>query len=304
MNNYLDGVVQQSKAADGRIYGICVSTLGILGYYNKEIFDRYNLEPPESWEEYLEVCEVLKKNGVVPQVQGGKDLWQNQFIVMPEHAMWLKDNNWVAGITTGASKYTDPEAVEVFKRMQTFVERGYLYEGSVGLTYMQAWQFFCEGNAAMMAGGSFFAAQVFPQMSPSFEWDLYNIPNNLKSRGQPNLMAFGIRVHLTGINKEGKHIEEALTFFEWLSQPENLAILSEGLKSFSAGKGITSFTTPVHKKIHAWMALQDSMPHVEAPGEIMNDRLKAMQDIMVGAKTAEEACAEIQSKIDAAFGLE
>ena len=35
-------------------------------YYNKTVFAKYNLQPPKTWDEFLAVCDTLKKNGVTP----------------------------------------------------------------------------------------------------------------------------------------------------------------------------------------------------------------------------------------------
>ena len=120
MDNYQDSVRELVKAADGRNYGMTMTTLGILGYYNKDMFDEFNLTAPTNWQEYLEVSRVLKANGIVPQIQGMKDLWQNQFIIFPEAAMNLKDDTWVEGLATGDSSYTDPECIEVFERLELY----------------------------------------------------------------------------------------------------------------------------------------------------------------------------------------
>ena len=65
------------------VYGFPVSSLAFLGFYNKEIFEKYDLEVPMNWEDYLDVCEVLKNNSVVPQIQGAKDLWQTRHVLDP-----------------------------------------------------------------------------------------------------------------------------------------------------------------------------------------------------------------------------
>ena len=54
-------------AVDGIYY--CVLPLDYLDvavYYNREIFDRFGLSPPQSWEEWLRLCVFLKDNGVIP----------------------------------------------------------------------------------------------------------------------------------------------------------------------------------------------------------------------------------------------
>src|SRR5690606_20868619 len=35
-------------------------------YYNKAIFEQYNLQPPQSWNEFIQICATLQANGETP----------------------------------------------------------------------------------------------------------------------------------------------------------------------------------------------------------------------------------------------
>ena len=303
INNYKDDILERSKAADGRIYGITIAPVSLLGYYNKTLFDAHGLNRFTCWEEYLEVCEALKNSGAIPHVQGAKQLSDAGFIVDEVKAMWIKDKNWVNGITTGESRYTEPEVIEVVQRLQTVAEKGYLHPGILSMDQQQAWLVYCEGNIGMMTGGSWFAGRWFPQAQPSFEWGMYNRPDNLHSLGQPSLMATAVRVQIRVVPKDAPNSAEALTFLEWLSKPENESVLCKDFGCESSVKGVQAGTTPIEKKIFAYAAQQQTMPNVEPPAEIATDRLKIFQSIIGLTKTAEEACIELQNKINAVYGL-
>ena len=64
---FFDEIFLKVFAVDGIYY--CVLPLDYLAvavYYNQEIFDRFGLSPPRSWEEWLELCLFLKESGVIP----------------------------------------------------------------------------------------------------------------------------------------------------------------------------------------------------------------------------------------------
>ena len=42
-------------------------------YYDKAVFEQYGLQPPTTWDEFLQVCETLWMNGVVPLSMSGED---------------------------------------------------------------------------------------------------------------------------------------------------------------------------------------------------------------------------------------
>ncbi|NLM27820.1 MAG: extracellular solute-binding protein [Clostridiaceae bacterium] len=39
------------------------------------MFNKYNLKHPETWEEFVDICETLKKNGIQPMACGGAAQW-------------------------------------------------------------------------------------------------------------------------------------------------------------------------------------------------------------------------------------
>ena len=45
-------------------------------YYNKEVFEQFGLEPPNTWEEFIGICDTLLANGITPMSLAG----QNPFI--------------------------------------------------------------------------------------------------------------------------------------------------------------------------------------------------------------------------------
>jgi len=50
----------------GKIFSIPLDFVDIGIFYNKEIFDEVGVEIPETWEEFMEVCEAIKQAGFVP----------------------------------------------------------------------------------------------------------------------------------------------------------------------------------------------------------------------------------------------
>ena len=62
----------RSMAVDGIHY--CVIPLDFCDaavYYNKDIFDRYGLKPPSTWDEWIEVCTVLEEHDILPIAVSG-----------------------------------------------------------------------------------------------------------------------------------------------------------------------------------------------------------------------------------------
>ncbi|HOT77971.1 MAG TPA: extracellular solute-binding protein, partial [Candidatus Wallbacteria bacterium] len=64
---------------DGRKYLIPISQHFIAFFYNKKIFDDLKLTPPANWNDFLKVCDAIKKAGVTPIALGSKTKWPAQF---------------------------------------------------------------------------------------------------------------------------------------------------------------------------------------------------------------------------------
>lgn len=51
---------------DGQMYLMPNALYAEYFAYRKDIFGQYGLEVPKTWDEFLNVCKVLKDNGEIP----------------------------------------------------------------------------------------------------------------------------------------------------------------------------------------------------------------------------------------------
>ncbi|MDR2909735.1 MAG: extracellular solute-binding protein [Oscillospiraceae bacterium] len=58
---------------DGAIWGAPYSMTVCALFYNKDIFDSYGLKAPVIQSEFLEICKILKRNGVDPFIRANSD---------------------------------------------------------------------------------------------------------------------------------------------------------------------------------------------------------------------------------------
>ncbi len=110
---------------DGKVYAAPFSVLynGIL--YNKKVFDKYDLKEPETWDEFIQVCDTLKENNVDP-IGLKNDPWASFLWFQTLIASYNPD--LYVGLTNGDIKYTDPEMKKVMKIWQSMIKKGYFGE--------------------------------------------------------------------------------------------------------------------------------------------------------------------------------
>lgn len=110
----LDKVGEGARDAftyDGEIYGVG-SNVSMLGtYFNKDMFEKHNLEIPKNWDEFLNCCKVLKEAGIQPIVMGDKDMYVMQFGLYQIAAskVYAKNLKFDDQLRTGETKFTDKD---------------------------------------------------------------------------------------------------------------------------------------------------------------------------------------------------
>lgn len=136
---------------DGNIYSVPVNIhRGNVLWYNKQIFEENNLEPPTTFDEFFEVAETLKSKGITPLALGDKEPWTASHlfetvllgVLGPEDYKKL----WTQEVT-----FDDPrirEAAEIFKDMLAYVN-----EDHSSRNWQDASQLVGNGQAAMNVMG-------------------------------------------------------------------------------------------------------------------------------------------------------
>lgn len=138
---------------DGKIYGIPDNGYIEGFFYNKQIFSKLNLTPPKTWEEFLSVCETLKKSSYTPLALGAADAWSINMIPTNLAAV-LGGPDMFRGLKTGQTKWTDPEMVEAFTKDKELLDKGYYTDNTLGFKHSEAQSQFASGKAAMIFDGT------------------------------------------------------------------------------------------------------------------------------------------------------
>ena len=91
---------------------------GVL--YNRDMFEEHGWEIPETWDEFMELCEEIKSEGVLPMYFGFKDTWT---CLAPWNALAvdLAPADVCKQVNRGETKFTD-EYREIAEKMLQLVE--------------------------------------------------------------------------------------------------------------------------------------------------------------------------------------
>lgn len=163
---------------DGKTYGVCAlgTTTGIV--YNKTIFAKYGLSVPQSYDEFMEICETLKSCGVTPLGLGGKDLWHFEY--------WLNhflrsdilsaEPDFLAKCSSGEKNWNDPLISTLLSHFNDLFRLGYVddnwpYTPDGSLAFQVA-----EGQVAMVFSGPWLASAAL-SINPSLDLGWFYVPN-------------------------------------------------------------------------------------------------------------------------------
>ena len=207
-----DGAIDSFKTKDSGVLGIPYTQQFLLAYYNKDIFDKYNLKAPTPYEEFLEVCKTLKDNGVTPIAQGFKDTWVTQMFIYSLNATNVQaaDPTFYQGTADGTNKFADNKGwLDTLTKLDELVKAGYINDGSLSMTSDQMYEMFNKGEAAMTFTGTWGDTNIY-SLNPSFAVGGFPIPAEGGNKGVSVSISGGL-----GISKDSKNIDEAkklLTF--------------------------------------------------------------------------------------------
>ena len=105
----LRDVVKTANTVDGKLVAIPQEVVAYGLFINKDMFDQYNLELPETPEDFLECCRVFKENGIDTPV-GANRWWLETFVLAQAYADLYNGGNTeaeIAALNSGESKYSD-----------------------------------------------------------------------------------------------------------------------------------------------------------------------------------------------------
>ncbi len=294
LDNYLPEALVPNTL-DGKIYGACQALSSPVMFYNVDIFKKYNLNPPKSWEEFISICDTLKKAGIAPIAQGTANAYiTNNMAIMlmgslnPDQAPTaLKD------LYEGNIKLTDEPIATTHKLLKQLADDGYYAQGHSGTDKFGAAALFAQGKAAMCVEGTWRSSTL--EETANLNYDMFSVP---ALGGKPDTyINHPNQTHI--INPNSKHIKEALLLYDFMSSKESMTIYSEMTNQIPAGKDISVDSKAVNKALafaKGKTAVLD--PFVQSPAsEFSNDLYNYWQAIAIGADF-NKATADMQTKID------
>ncbi len=214
--------------ANGKLTALSVgSTYAGTLWLNKGLFDKYNVTPPKTLDQWAADCKTFKANGVGCFVQGASQEGFNQDTLQSiadsvQPGLWTK-------MSTGAAKWTDPGMVKTLTIWKELFTDNIMQPGAIGYAqYPDANNDFLTGKYAMVMMGTWYmqyattkgmtagisaagvaGAQPFPIVPIAFP--------DVAGAGNAGYHMYGDSDYGLAVASKSKNEAAADTFVSWLT---------------------------------------------------------------------------------------
>jgi ABC-type glycerol-3-phosphate transport system substrate-binding protein len=309
-------------AEDGKLTALSVGAVysGTL-WINQGLFDKYNLKPPTTLDEWEKVCQELKshKQGCFVQGAAGAGFDQDTLQAIAnsvEPGFWTRASK-------GEAKWNEPAMVKTLDIWKQLFSRGIMQEGAVGYQqYPDANNDFLTGKYAMVMMGTWYTqystekamtaalkaagvsgAKPFPIVPIQFP-DVAQAGNTSEMFGDAD---FGLAVSTKAKNKAA-----AETFVTWMTTSTvGQQAVADQLNDVPALKGIEpnfeeiKFVDPAVQEAKVKDLLAKVAPVSQPRFALLNQDVQdaifqAATSVATGKATPEEAANTLQKSAEAA----
>lgn len=229
--DYISGV-----SSDGLLYNLATSTSWQGVIYNKKIFKDFGIEStPATEKEFFEICDKIKRNGIVPVALNYKQSWRMNIWI--DAVPYLYDVHMEDKLIEGSKDVFSHDG-EIYKSLnfaRKIYNYGYCEDDILNYDWSQCKDDIVNGKTAMIIWNSDFIDQLITLGMDKDDIGMFPIPEttSIKMTGDYRM----------GISKNTRYPEAAKEFLKFLFQEDryaNAVGIMSSLKGSEATKKMIS----------------------------------------------------------------
>ncbi len=228
---------------DGKIYGVPFASQTLFIFYNKTIYKELGLSVPETWDQFIANLQAMKKAGVQPLANGGKDGWTLEVMMGAICPNFYGANDFFDAVVAGKTNFQDPRFVAALTKLKELTP--YMPDLYMGVSYTDMQSSFINEMAGHFIGGSF-EAGYFSAQNPKLAYDIFPAP--VARKGDTPYVS----VYADGnfsINAASKNKDAAAKFVRFLASKATGDVFITDLKQVSAVPGVDTSASPYISKV-------------------------------------------------------
>lgn len=239
---WVDAIMPGARAycddGNGNLMGLPFWESSISGcYYNKTILSELGLKPASTQREFDMLCQALDSIGRTPLFWGQDCGWMYQFGLDP---IFADDPSLLQKLNSGEIDYADiPQVHEMVQWIYDANRKGWLGK-TAGKDYDSVSEPIASGEAVMVdIWDTWFEEDFVPGEYTASDFAIMPIFMGTSSEGTYE----GGNLNMMLVNKDAKHLDEAIGFLEYCAQPEVYNKAFEGVPSVKVFEGQDTIVT-------------------------------------------------------------
>lgn len=239
---WADSLTSGSRAycddGSGNLVGLPFWESSLSGcYYNKKIMDQLGLKPASTQREFEMLCQAIKNTGRTPLFWGEKCGWMYQFGLDP---IFYNNPDLLQQLNNDEITYADiPEVHDMVQWIFDAYQKGWLGDVTTG-TYNTVGQPVASGEVVMVDIWDTWFEEGFTPGEYTID-DFAIMPVFMGTSNDGTYEGGNLNMML--INKNAKHLDEAIGFLEFCADPEVYNEAFEGVPSTKVFKDQTTILT-------------------------------------------------------------
>lgn len=288
--------VLQLVTRDGKVTGYPTSLNEIGVFYRKDIFQKYNVSVPTTFDQFEQACATLKSHGVTPISTGGKNGWH----VMRFVELLIE---YYAGADTHDSLDTfktswagNKAVIQALAKYKEFADKGYFPKGFVTADPDNVKTNLYDGSCAMETEGPWWDSYVISDKQDMSKYDYFPFPSGGKNRmsafAEMTQFRKGLSSDELGNAMKFTSFYNTESFAEKYPGQFNLPLPLIGAKIPSNTPHVAKMLSDMNK--NGTFTITDQA----FPPEIADVLFAAQDSIATGSMTPEQGAKNIQDAID------
>ncbi len=291
-------IVYTANTVDGKLVAIPQEVVAYGLFVNVDLFKQYDLELPNTPEEFLECCRVFRENGIETPI-GANRWWLETFVFAQAYADLYNGGNTqaeIAALNSGGARYSDYMRPG-FEFLRTLIDRGYIDAEKALVSEA------IEGEGADFLAGKTPIVMAYWDAANAetaygktdFEMQVIGFPS---SRGQMPV------IPMTGwaVGAEAEHAEDAMRVMDVIISDEALQLFAETNRVISPSKNVkvdcVPSLRPLNDRIEEGVYVLGSNAGMNV--EQWGNTCLVVRDLLAGA-TVDECMAAFDALQDAAL---
>lgn len=286
-----DEVSSKEVGLEGR-YGVPIGPWVVSFFYNKALFEQAGItDVPETWDEFLEVCEKLKDAGIPAMTTD--DAYSNMTYQLYLSRLVGQDAIKKMNTDPADPVWTEGGIEATMTAMGELAANGYWSENAFVNKFPAGQQEFAMGQVAMYLNASWFPGEVSATAGPDFQWGQFSFPT--VEGGVEEITTIPYSASTLCVSSKAENPEAAKVFIKYYASKEAQEMLVDyGFAPVTKG-------SPWPDTLADQAAILENAQEVlpfdgNWTSDFINGSVRPiMVSVVTGEKTAEEGIQEFQA---------